>query len=635
MRDLLRAFGSSMLVVLLAVGASADTIYMKNGSVIRGTVIGYGNGEFTVQLNSGPGGARSRATLAGEEIDRIEFDGGGAAGGAASTSTSRFPDNADDAEPEPERQPDPVATRPVPRRNDPAPAPSGSAPVSDTGRPAAGTLNAGQTDVTVDPKTDWTNTRFRVDRGSRVRITANGTVKLDPTGRRSAGPGGVDTPDRDKLMPGRPTGALIAVIGDDNDDFVFVGSQAEFVADRAGYLFLSVNEGNLRDNTGGFTAHVTVEPAGGVASARTGGGLNGGRPTPAPVPARRNTTIPPDTSSAPRTNPAPVSRRDDPEPESEPEPEPSTPPSTTGGTAGTVSREGDVAVQANLDWTNTKMRIQRGNVVRISATGTVNLDRTGLRASPSGVNSSDADKLLGNRPTGALIAVVGDDNDEFIFVGQETEFIAQREGVLFLSVNEGNLKDNTGAFNAHVTIMQPQITAPTGSASPAPASSRTGGGGGGGALPKPVVDDSLGGGGQAAPKAPRPVPAIGDNGGSAEITVSAKSDWASTGILVKKGMKIRITATGTVKLDAAGKLTAAPAGIGAVDQHKVMKDKPTGALIAVVGDDNSDYVFVGNSVEFTAQRDGILFLGINEGELFDNTGAFTVQITVGPLARKK
>lgn len=635
MKDLLRAFGSSLLVALLAVGASADTIYMKNGSVIRGRVLGYGNGEFTVQLNSGPGGARSRATLAGDEIDRIEFDGD-AGGTRTSSAPSRFPDD-NAADPEPERQPDPVSTRPAPRRNDPAP----SAPVADAGRPGTGGLSAGQSDVTVDPKNDWTNTRFRVDRGSRIRITANGTVKLDPTGRRSAGPGGVDTPDRDKLMPGRPTGALIAVIGDDNDDFVFVGSQAEFVADRAGYLFLSVNEGNLRDNTGGFTAHVTVEPGSGVASTRTGGGVNGGRPTPAPTPARRNTTIPPDNTSAPRTAPAPVSRRDDPEPEPEPEPElepdSGVPPSTTGGSVpATVAREGDVAVQANLDWTNTKMRVQRGNIVRITATGTVNLDRTGLRASPAGVNSSDTDKLLGNRPTGALIAVVGDDNDEFIFVGQETEFISQREGVLFLSVNEGNLKDNTGNFAAHVTIMQPQITAPTGSASPAPSPSSSRTGGGGGTLPKPVVDDSLGGGAQApAAKAPRPVPAIGDNGGSAEITVSAKSDWASTGILVKKGMKIRITANGTVKLDAGGKLAATPAGIGAADQHKVMKDKPTGALIAVIGDDSSDYIFVGTSVEFTAQRDGLLFLGINEGELFDNTGAFTVQITVGPLARKK
>jgi hypothetical protein len=52
-----------------------------------------------------------------------------------------------------------------------------------------------------------------------------------------------------------------------------------------------------------------------------------------------------------------------------------------------------------------------------------------------------------NEPTGALIAVIGDDNDDFIFIGSRREIIAQRDGVLFLGVNEGNLNDNTGAFD--------------------------------------------------------------------------------------------------------------------------------------------------------------------------------------------
>ena len=73
MREVLRAVGVFVMAAMLATGASADTIYMKNGSVIRGTVIGYGNGEFSVQL-TGAGGSRSRATLAGDDIDRIEFE---------------------------------------------------------------------------------------------------------------------------------------------------------------------------------------------------------------------------------------------------------------------------------------------------------------------------------------------------------------------------------------------------------------------------------------------------------------------------------------------------------------------------------------------------------------------------------
>ena len=59
----------------------------------------------------------------------------------------------------------------------------------------------------------------------------------------------------------------------------------------------------------------------------------------------------------------------------------------------------------------------------------------------------DNDKLVRNEATGALIAVIGDDNDDFILVGGRRDFVAQRDGVLFLGVNEGDLKDNTGSYD--------------------------------------------------------------------------------------------------------------------------------------------------------------------------------------------
>jgi hypothetical protein len=302
----------------------------------------------------------------------------------------------------------------------------------------------------------------------------------------------------------------------------------------------------------------------------------------------------------------------------------------------TVAREGDVVVQSTLDWTNTKIRVQRGNVVRIRATGSVQLG-AGVRATPAGVDAADKDKLIPNRPTGSLIAVVGDDNDDFMFIGPESEFVSQHDGVLFLSVNEGNLKDNSGTFSAHVTVLQPQAVA-GGEAAPVPVASRppasSASRGGSSKLPAPVVDDSLGGGAPAQ-SAPKPIPAaIGENGGTVDLVVSAKSDWTSTGIVLKKGMKVRITASGSAKLDGAGRTVSTPAGVTATDPHKVIKDKPTGGLVAVVGDDSSDYIFVGTAAEFTAQRDGLLFLGINEGELFDNSGTFAVKIIVEPQRKR-
>ena len=56
---------------------------------------------------------------------------------------------------------------------------------------------------------------------------------------------------------------------------------------------------------------------------------------------------------------------------------------------------------------------------------------------------------------------------------------------------------------------------------------------------------------------------------------------------------------------------------------------PTGALIAVIGDDNDDFISIG------ARRDGVLFLGINEGNLSDNTGAYDVVIEAEPPSRTR
>jgi hypothetical protein len=61
--------------------------------------------------------------------------------------------------------------------------------------------------------------------------------------------------------------------------------------------------------------------------------------------------------------------------------------------------------------------------------------------------STDNDKLMRSEATGALIAVIGDDNDDFLLIGTRRDFVSQRDGVLFLGVNEGNLTDNTGTYD--------------------------------------------------------------------------------------------------------------------------------------------------------------------------------------------
>jgi hypothetical protein len=92
-------------------------------------------------------------------------------------------------------------------------------------------------------------------------------------------------------------------------------------------------------------------------------------------------------------------------------------------------------------------KVRKGQRLRISASGRVSLGR-GRFSTPGGLTGlSDQDKLMRNEATGALIAVIGDDNDDFILVGPRREFVAQRDGVLFLGVNEGDLADNTGTYD--------------------------------------------------------------------------------------------------------------------------------------------------------------------------------------------
>lgn len=111
--------------------------------------------------------------------------------------------------------------------------------------------------VNVPARDVWTDSGLDISAGDRIRFAASGRVNLSPS--LTSGPEGVNIADPGKMIPNRPTGGLIAVIGDDNDDFIFIGRAAELVAERSGRLFLMVNEDNLDDNSGAFTVRIQVQ----------------------------------------------------------------------------------------------------------------------------------------------------------------------------------------------------------------------------------------------------------------------------------------------------------------------------------------------------------------------------------------
>src|SRR5437764_5097696 len=254
-----RAVVAFALVFAVSVPVLADTIRLKDGSVIRGQIVSFKNEQFTILVGSGARGRKSQITVYMEDVESIDFDANG-------NSSSRVEDNnnSQPAYQPPYQQPannQPTYQQPT---NQTSNQPSYQPPTNTTTQPSTNNPAFFQINVKVradNASNGWTNSGLVVRRGQRLRISASGRVSLG-TNRYATPDGLPNIPDRDKLMRNQPTGGLIAVIGDDNDDFIFVGRGRDFVAQRDGVLFLGVNEGNLSDNSGNFDVVIEAEASG-------------------------------------------------------------------------------------------------------------------------------------------------------------------------------------------------------------------------------------------------------------------------------------------------------------------------------------------------------------------------------------
>ena len=252
MRKTFRLLLAVALALSTAAPLLADTIHLKDGSVIRGQVIGFKDQQFTILIGGNARGRRGQTTVYVEDVESIEFD---------NNNTSSAPNTE-----EMTAQNNPPAMRPSNPNNNQSDTDNSSSsrtinsqPTSSSAPPTFFTIKVG---VRADNANNgWTNSGLVVRKGQRIRISASGRISLG-RGRFST-PGGVATiSDPDKLMRNEATGALIAVIGDDNDDFILIGPRREFVAQRDGVLFLGVNEGDLADNTGSYDIVIEAEAGG-------------------------------------------------------------------------------------------------------------------------------------------------------------------------------------------------------------------------------------------------------------------------------------------------------------------------------------------------------------------------------------
>ncbi len=106
--------------------------------------------------------------------------------------------------------------------------------------------------VSVAASTAWTDTGIDVQHGQDVRFRASGKVRWGPD--RSDGPRGEggNHYNANRPIPDRPGAALIGRIGEGQDVF-FIGDDDGTIRVRGeGRLYLGINDDYLKDNQGSF-----------------------------------------------------------------------------------------------------------------------------------------------------------------------------------------------------------------------------------------------------------------------------------------------------------------------------------------------------------------------------------------------
>jgi hypothetical protein len=195
-----------VFVMALASLAFADTIVLRDGRTIRGTLLGFVNGRFVVRVenryaNNDQNIQRNRTNegdiqyFRPDEIERIEIDGRSLDDGRSETTT-----------------------------------------------------------VQVPLESNWIDSGINVRRNERVQITATGVIMV---GRNRITPDGLRSTDPSAPLPNAPEGELIGAIGDDSRaPIIELGSSRELTADRDGRLYLTANRSSYADARGSFSVQI-------------------------------------------------------------------------------------------------------------------------------------------------------------------------------------------------------------------------------------------------------------------------------------------------------------------------------------------------------------------------------------------
>jgi len=111
-----------------------------------------------------------------------------------------------------------------------------------------------------------------------------------------------------------------------------------------------------------------------------------------------------------------------------------------------------------------------------------------------------------------------------------------------------------------------------------------------------------------------------------KISLPADQRWVNTGIQVKIGQDILFSISGAIHIDENTKVFQNGKIFPKLVSRNPMPNQPVGAVIAKVGDNGVPFYVGDDKAPFHISRQGPLYIGINDGDLSDNSGEFSVII---------
>jgi hypothetical protein len=134
-----------------------------------------------------------------------------------------------------------------------------------------------------------------------------------------------------------------------------------------------------------------------------------------------------------------------------------------------------------------------------------------------------------------------------------------------------------------------------------------------------------------SPRDPQPTSTFGGRPSGLrerQVTVTANVQWTDTNVDVRPGQEVYFEARGEVRWGPSRRDGPGGESNSPMNPNRPIPNRPGAALIGRVGENSTDYFFIGvDRGPIRMRSPGRLFLGINDDQLQDNSGAFRVVVS--------